>query len=63
MCTTTRTRGIIYSLEFNYLQTLGYKNFDLVYRTDTETIYGRPATTWGTGTYNDAHQRRHHSEG
>ena len=45
-------KGIIYSLEFNYLQTLGYKNFDLVYRTDTETIYGRPATTWGTGTYN-----------
>ncbi len=29
-------QGIIYSLEFNYLQTLGYKNFDLVYRTDTE---------------------------
>ncbi len=23
-----------------------------MYRTDTETIYGRPATTWGTGTYN-----------
>ena len=23
-------QGIIYSLEFNYLQTLGYKNFDLV---------------------------------
>ena len=45
-------QGIIYSLEFNYLQTLGYKNFDLVYKTDTETIYGRPATTWGTGTYN-----------
>ncbi len=45
-------QGIIYSLEFNYLQTLGYKNFDLVYRTDTETIYGRPATTWGTGSYN-----------
>ena len=45
-------QGIIYSLEFNYLQTLGYKNFDLVYKTDTETIYGRPATTWGTGSYN-----------
>ena len=45
-------QGIIYSLELNYLQTLGYKNFDLVYRTDTETIYGRPATTWGTGSYN-----------
>ncbi|GAA6384391.1 S-layer homology domain-containing protein [Lawsonibacter asaccharolyticus] len=45
-------QGIIYSLEFNYLQTLGYKNFDLVYRTDTETIYGRPGTTWGTGSYN-----------
>ena len=54
-------QGIIYSLEFNYLQTLGYKNFDLVYRTDTETIYGRPATTWGTGTYNVPHRRRHHS--
>ena len=23
-----------------------------MYRTDTETIYGRPATTWGTGSYN-----------
>ena len=45
-------QGIIYSLEFNYLQTLGYKNFDLVYKTNTETIYGRPATTWGTGSYN-----------
>ena len=44
-------QGIIYSLEFNYLQTLFYKNFVLVYRTDTETIYGRPATTWGTGSY------------
>ena len=39
-------------VKFDYKQTLGYKNFDLVYRTDTETIYGRPATTWGTGTYN-----------
>ena len=45
-------QGIIYYLELNYLQTLGYKNFDLVYRTDTETIYGRPATPWGTGSYN-----------
>ena len=51
-------QGIIYSLEFNYLQTLGYKNFDLVYKTNTETIYGRPATTWDydgddLGTYAD----------
>ena len=45
-------KGIIYSLTFYYTDTLGYKNFDLVYKTDTETIYGRPATTWGTGSYN-----------
>ena len=35
-------QGIIYSLEFNYLQTLGYKNFDLVYKTNENTDYGRP---------------------
>ena len=44
-------QGIIYSLEFNYLETLGYKNFDLVYKTGDETVYGRPATTWGFGSY------------
>ena len=36
-------QGIIYSLEFNYLQTLGYKNFDLVYMND-EDDFGRPST-------------------
>ena len=41
-------QGIIYSLEFNYLQTLGYKNFDLVYMND-EDDFGRPSTVWGTG--------------
>ena len=45
-------QGIIYALEFNYLQTLGYTNFGLVYKTDESTIYGRPATTWGIGSYN-----------
>lgn len=45
-------QGIIYSLEFNYLQTLGYKNFDLVYKSNTSSTYGRPATTWGIGSYN-----------
>ena len=45
-------QGIIYALEFNYLQTLGYKNFSLVYKTNENTIYGRPATTWGIGSYN-----------
>ena len=49
-----QNQGIIYSLEFNYLQTLGYKNFDLVYKSDAETIYGRPATTWGFGSYTAA---------
>ena len=44
-------QGITYSLEFNYLETLGYKNFDLVYRTGDRGDYGRPATTWGTGSY------------
>ena len=45
-------KGILYSLTYYYTDTLGYKNFDLVYKTDTETIYGRPGTTWGTGSYN-----------
>uniref|UniRef100_UPI002623BBB2 hypothetical protein n=1 Tax=uncultured Dysosmobacter sp. TaxID=2591384 RepID=UPI002623BBB2 len=44
-------QGITYNQQFNYLQTLGYKNFDLVYKTDTQDIYGRPAKTWGTGSY------------
>ena len=44
-------QGIIYALEFNYLQTLGYKNFGLVYKTNDAQEYGRPATTWGIGSY------------
>ena len=44
-------QGITYALTFNYLQTLGYTNFDLVYDNGDTTIYGRPATTWGIGTY------------
>ena len=47
-------QGIIYALEFNYLQTLGFTNFGLVYKTNEQTIYGRPATTWGIGSYKDA---------
>ena len=46
-------QGVIYALEFNYLQTLGYKNFNLVYKNNASTIYGRPATTWGIGSYKD----------
>ena len=47
-----QNQGIVYALEFNYLQTLGYKNFDLVYKTVQEgDIYGRPTTLWGTGHY------------
>lgn len=46
-----QNQGIVYALEFNYLQTLGYQNFDLVYKTQVDTVYGRPATTWGTGSY------------
>ena len=49
-----QNQGIVYALEFNYLQTLGYKNFDLVYRVtdeDDDTVYGRPTTIWGTGYY------------
>ena len=45
-------QGVIYALEFNYLQTLGYKNFSLVYKTNDQVEYGRPATTWGIGSYN-----------
>ena len=45
-------QGVIYALEFNYLQTLGYKNFGLVYKTNEQVEYGRPATTWGIGSYN-----------
>ncbi|WP_050622752.1 S-layer homology domain-containing protein [Clostridium phoceensis] len=44
-------KGIVYSLTFYYTDTLGYKNFDLVYKTGEETTYGCPATTWGTGSY------------
>ena len=47
-------QGIIYALEFNYLQTLGFTNFGLVYKTNEQTVYGRPATTWGIGSYKDA---------
>ena len=47
-------QGVIYALEFNYLQTLGYKNFSLVYKTNDSAEYGRPATTWGIGSYVDA---------
>ena len=49
-----QNQGIVYALEFNYLQTLGYKNFDLVYRVtgeDDDTVYGRPTTVWGIGSY------------
>ena len=44
-------QGIIYALEFNYLQTLGYTNFSLVYKSNDTVEYGRPATTWGIGSY------------
>lgn len=43
--------GLIYGLEFNYLETLGYTNFDLVYkRGGVQDAQGRPAMVWGTGT-------------
>ena len=35
-------------VKFDYEQTLGYKNFDLVYMND-EDDFGRPSTVWGTG--------------
>ena len=35
-------------VKFDYKQTLGYKNFDLVYMND-EDDFGRPSTVWGTG--------------
>ncbi len=44
-------KGIVYALTFYYTDTLGYKNFDLVYKTDDVAEYGRPATTWGIGSY------------
>ena len=47
-------QGVIYALEFNYLQTLGYTNFNLVYKSNQQVEYGRPATTWGIGSYKDA---------
>ena len=47
-------QGVIYALEFNYLQTLGYTNFNLVYKSNQTVEYGRPATTWGIGSYKDA---------
>ena len=44
-------KGITYSLTFYYTDTLGYTNFDLVYRSNDRGDYGRPSTTWGTGSY------------
>ena len=44
-------KGITYSLTFYYTDTLGYQNFDLVYRSNDRGDYGRPSTTWGTGSY------------
>ena len=44
-------QGITNELEFDYLETLGYANFDLVYVDNAESDYGRPATTWGIGSY------------
>ena len=51
-------KGILYSLTYYYTDTLGYKNFDLVYKTNENTDYGRPGTTWSyegdeIGTYAD----------
>ena len=47
-------KGITYALTFYYTDTLGYTNFNLVYRTGDNTMYGRPATTWGIGSYKGA---------
>ena len=44
-------QGITYSLTFYYTDTLGYTNFDLVYRSNDRGDYGRPSTTWGIGYY------------
>ena len=44
-------QGITAKLEFEYTETLGYTNFDLVYLTGETAEYGRPAVTWGTGSY------------
>ena len=46
-------QGVTAPLSFDYLETLGYNNFDLVYRSNEVTDYGRPATTWGIGVYDD----------
>ena len=35
-------KGILYSLTYYYTDTLGYKNFDLVYKTNENTDYSRP---------------------
>ena len=35
-------QGVIYALEFNYLQTLGYTNFNLVYKSNQQAEYGVP---------------------
>ena len=44
-------QGITAPLEFWYTETLGYNNFDLVYMVGETAEYGRPAITWGTGSY------------
>jgi hypothetical protein len=37
-------------VKFSYDETLGYKNFDLVYESDKKDDFGRPCTVWGFGT-------------
>ena len=40
-------------VNYTWLKTLGYTNFDLVYQKD-EDSFGRPTTVWGTGTVTSA---------
>ena len=40
-------------VNYTWLKTLGYTNFDLVYQKD-EDEFGRPTTVWGTGTVTSA---------
>jgi len=44
--------NIFSGVVFNYVDTLAYQTFGLVYSQDREDVFGRPAITWGYGKLN-----------
>jgi len=46
----TDSDNVLNGTKFNYVNTLGYQNFDLVYNEDKTDDFERPVTEWGIGT-------------